>query len=419
MRKDVTRGRGGKGATAPGAIRGVRVGEVLVRARAALSDLVVGAGMQVLAALLEQDREALCGPRHHQNPTRDASRYGYDEGTLVMGGRKVRVRRPRVRGVEGEMPLPTWEQLSREDPLNARAVEQMLVGVSTRDYAESLDPLPRDVEVSGVSRSSVSRRFVAQTRAHVEAFLSRPLSKLDIPVVMIDGTGFGDHVLVVALAIDSRGKKHVLGVHEGSTESHEVCLELLRSLIDRGLAVERARLFVIDGGKGIRKAVREAFGVWALVQRCQVHKLRNVVEHLPEGKRARVGAALRQAWSSATEAEARRRLHELARELEAQHPGAASSLREGLEETLTILSLGVTGALQRTLCSTNPIENLQGLLKRVARNVKRWRGGLMALRWAVTGLMRAEKRFRRIRGHKQLEAFIVALEAKAKMRKAA
>jgi putative transposase len=417
MRKDVTRGRGGKG-TAPGAVRGVRIGEVLVRARAALSELVVGAGMQVLAALLEQDREALCGPKHLQNPARDASRYGHDEGTLVMGGRKVHVRRPRVRGTDGEVQLPTWEQLSREDPLNDRAVEQMLVGVSTRDYAQSLEPLPPDVATSSVSRSSVSRRFVAQTSAQVDAFLSRPLSKLDVPVIMIDGTALGDHVLVVALGIDTRGKKHVLGVREGSTESHEVCLELLRSLIDRGLA-ERVRLFVLDGGKGLRKAVREAFGDSALIQRCQVHKLRNVVEHLPEGKRARVGAAMRQAWTAATEAEARRQLQALARELDTQHPGAAASLREGLDETLTIMSLGVNGALGKTLCSTNPIENLNGLLKRVVRNVKRWSGGQMVLRWATTGLMRAEKRFRRIRGHKQIDAFVAVLDSKAKARKAA
>jgi transposase-like protein len=400
-------------------LRGVRVVEVLVRAKTALRELVVSAGLQVLGAMLEEDREVLCGPRHHQNPARDATRYGFDEGSLVLGGRRVGFRRPRVRRGKREVPLPTWEELSREDPLQERAVEQMLVGVSTRDYARSLEPLPAGLEQSGVSRSSVSRRFVAQTQAAIDAFLTRPLSQLDLPVVMIDGTGLGDHVMVVALGIDAKGKKHVLGVREGSTESQEVCQELLRNLIDRGLKVERARLFVIDGGKGVRKAVRETFGPWALIQRCQVHKLRNVLEHLPENKRARVATALRQAWSSASEAEARRLLNALARELEPQHPGAASSLREGLDETLTILGLGVKGSLRRTLCSTNPIENLQGLLKRAVRNVKRWRGGMMALRWAVTGLIHAERRFKRIRGHRDLDALVAALAAKIKLRKAA
>ena len=327
----------------------------------------------------------------------------------MLGGRKVRVKKLRVRSAEGgEMALPTWEDITREDPLEERAVEQMLVGVSTRRYARSLEPLPSGVESRAVSRSSVSRRFVARTAQKVEEFLSRPL-EVDLPVVMIDGTALGEHVLVVALGIDREGHKHVLGVVEGSTESHGVCQALLRDLIERGLVVERARLFVIDGGKGIRKAIRETFAQWALIQRCQVHKLRNVLDHLPGSKRAVVGAALRKAWSADSVAEGRQQLDALAGRLEVQHPGAVASLREGLDETLTLLALGAKGALYRTLCSTNPIENLQGALKRVAKRVKRWRGGSMALRWAATALMDAEKRFRRIRGHRELAALNASL----------
>jgi transposase-like protein len=215
---------------------------------------------------------------------------------------------------------------------------------------------------------------------------------------MLDGTGFGDHTLVVALGIDVQGRKEVLGVAEGSTENEAVCRRLLANLVDRGLPAERARLFVIDGGKGLRKAIRGIFGDWALVQRCQFHKIRNVVEHLPKGKRAWVKAAMRKAYASETFAQARSRLLDLARLL-AAHPGAAASLREGLEETLTILRLGSRGALARTLATTNPIENLQGTLKRISRNVKRWRDGGMALRWAVTGLLEARKSFRRVKGY--------------------
>jgi putative transposase len=264
-----------------------------------------------------------------------------------------------------------------------------------------------------VSRSSVSRRFVARTTQQVEAFLSRPLDGMDLPVVMIDGTALGDHVLIVALGIDSEGHKHVLGVAEGSTESHGVCQALLRDLIERGLAVERARLFVIDGGKGIRKAIRATFAQWALIQRCQVHKLRNILDHLPGSKRAVIGAALRKAWSASSEPEARKQLEAIERRLESQHPGAVGALREGLDETLTLLSLGVKGALYRTLRSTNPIENLQGALKRVAKRVKRWRGGSMALRWGATALMDAEKRFRRIRGFREIAAFNASLLSSA------
>jgi transposase-like protein len=363
--------------------------------------------------MLEADREALCGPNRRWQPERDAYRYGYDEGWLVLGGRTVKVRRPRVRGVRGgEIELPTWQRFAEEDPLHQRALEQILAGVSTRKYGRSLETLPEGLDAGMTSSSSVSRRFVAVTQRRVEAFLSRPLDGLDLPVILLDGTGFGgDHVLVTALGIDTSGHKHVLGVIEGTTESEEVCRSLLRNLIDRGLKVERARLFVIDGGKGLRKAIRTVFGAWALVHRCHVHKLRNVAEHLPKHRRAWVRAAVRKAWTAKTVKEARQTLTHLADQLEDEHPGAAGSIREGLEETLTLIQLGVSGALYRTLCSTNPIENLIGNVKVVARNVKRWRGGKMAVRWAVTGLIEAGKRFNRIRGHRELPQLVAALDA--------
>ena len=420
-----TKGFRGKVAAAPeraaDPLRRVQLGSVLVRAKQALREVMLSAGTDVLMALLEQDREALCGAKHEQSEERRNHRYGYDTGPLVLGGRKVSVRKPRVRSIDGaeEIELPTWRQFGVEDPLTDRAMEQMLVGVTTRKYERSLEPLPEGLESQGTSRSSVSRRFVARTSAQVEVFLGRSLRDVDFPVVMIDGTGFGDHLMLVAMGIDSKGTKHVLGVREGTTESEGVCRSLLQDLIERGLEAERARLFVIDGGKGIRKAIREVFGAWALVQRCQEHKRRNVLDHLPKSKRARVSKAMRDAWNSESEATARRLLRQLARDLEPTHPGAAASLREGLDETLTVLSLGVKGSLARTLVSTNPIENLQGLLKRVVRNVKRWRGGSMALRWAVTGLVEAAKRFRRVKGYREMPQLLAALSSKLAEQKAA
>jgi len=411
MAKNVTKRGLTEGAVVahPSATRRVRLGEVLVQARTALREIVVGAGFQVLTAMLEEDREALCGPRYEPSEARQAYRHGFEEAPVVLGGRKVRVKKLRVRSARGgEMALPTWQDITREDPLEERAVEQMLVGVSTRRYSRSLEPLPSGVESLAVSRSSVSRRFVARTAQQVEGFLSRPL-EMDLPVVMIDGTALGDHVLVVALGIDCEGRKHVLGVVEGSTESHGVCQGLLRDLIDRGLVVERARLFVIDGGKGIRKAIRETFAHWALIQRCEIHKSRNILDHLPGSKRAVIAAALRKAWSADSEPAARQQLEAIERRLESKHPGAVAALREGLDETLTLVTLGVKGALHRTLCSTNPIENLQGAIKRVTKRVKRWRGGSMALRWTATALMDAETRFRRIRGFRELAAFNASL----------
>lgn len=422
VRTKEIRGKGFAGRQGVGGpARRVHLGSVLVRARQALREVMLSAGTDVLMAMLEEDRAALCGAKHKQWEERENYRHGYDTGPLVLGGRKVVVRKPRVRSIGGdeEIELPTWRQYCDEDPLTERAIEQMLVGVSTREYERSLEPLPEGLESQGTSRSSVSRRFVARTSAQVDAFLARPLKDVDYPVMMIDGTGLGDHLMLVAMGIDSKGEKHVLGLREGTTESEGVCRSLLQDLIERGLEAERARLFVIDGGKGIRKAIRDVFGAWALVQRCQEHKRRNVVDHLPKGKRARVSKAMRDAWNSESEAEARRLLRQLARDLEPAHPGAAASLREGLDETLTVLLLGVKGSLARTLVTTNPIENLQGLLKKVVRNVKRWRGGSMALRWAVTGLMEAEKRFRRIKGYREMPQLLTALRSKIEERKAA
>ena len=390
----------------------VEVARMLVSAGYTLRQMVLNVGFEVLARLLEEDREQLCGPRRKKQEDRSAYRYGYDQGQVVLGGRKVSVAKPRVRGVEGgELPLPTWQQMAAEDPLNERVLEQILVGVSTRNYHRSLEPMPESTPSVGVSRSSVSRRFVARTTAQVKSFLSSSLADVDLPVVMIDGTQMGDHLLLVALGIEASGTKHVLGVVEGSAESEAVARQLLRNLLDRGLVVERARLFVIDGSRGIRKAIRQVFGHWALIQRCQVHKLKNVLEHLPEAKRAWVRAAIRKAWDQATAKKAKSKLLRLAAQLKEPHPGASASLLEGLEDTLTLLELGVQGALFRTLRSTNPIENLNGTLKRVSRNVKRWRSGSMAIRWVVTGLLEAKKRFRRVKGYRDMPQLIAALEA--------
>lgn len=394
-----------------GLMRQLTLPEVILDARLALREVVVGAGLKVLAAMLEEDRTALCGPKSQPDESRRAYRHGQDDGCLVMGGRKVRVRKPRVRSTRGkELELPTWARLSQEDPLQARVVEQMLVGVSTRAYARSLEDLPAGMETVGTSRTNVSRQFKARTLRQMDEFLSRPLGELDLPVILLDGKGFGDHVLVVALGIDATGHKHVLGVTEGSTESEAVCRGLLGQLMERGLHVERARLFVVDGGKGLHKAIREVFGNWALIQRCQVHKLRNVLDHLPQEKRGWMRAAMNRAWEEATVEKARGKLRRLASQLEDEYPGAARSILEGLEETLTVIGLSVGRGLAKTLRSTNAIENLQGTLARVTRNVKRWRGGTMALRWAVTALQEAQKKFRRVKGYAEMPAFIAALE---------
>jgi len=329
----------------------------------------------------------------------------------VLGGRRIDMRRPRVRSVEQcEVRLPSFEAAASEDPLDRHTLEAIASGVTMRRYARSLEPLPAGEADRSTSRSAVSRRFVALTQKRLAETFSRPLDELDLGVVMIDGIAFRDHCVLLALGVATDGAKHVLGLWEGSTEHSAVAKALLRDLIERGLPTDRALLFVIDGSKALRKAIRDVFGRLALVHRCQIHKERNVLKHLPQALRPSVRRALRQAWDSSSVDLARRQLLRLAASLDAEHPGAAASLREGLEETLTLLGLGIEGALYRTLRSTNPIENLNGSVADYTKNVKRWRGGKMILRWVGAAVVEAGKGFRRIRGHRDLVHLVQALD---------
>jgi len=378
---------------------------VLEDTQSAFFGLCVDAGQQVLGALMEADRTARCGPTGRHDDGRTHGRAGFARSTVVLGGRTIAIERPRVRSRAGEEDqLPSFMAAARHDPLDRYTLEALAAGVSMRRYERSLDPVPSGVRERATSKSAVSRRFVALTEAKLAAWFSAPLDELDLRVVMIDGIAFRKHCVLVALGIDSDGVKHPLGLREGTTENAGVAKALLADLIERGLASDRARLFVIDGAKALRKAIAETFGSAALVQRCQVHKQRNVLEHLPERLRPSVSKALAQAWSSVDAKLARRQLERLAAALGSEHPGAAASIREGLDETLTLQELGITGSLHRTLRSTNPIENLNGAIAEYTHHVKRWRGGRMILRWVGAAMAEAATHFRRIRGHEKTES---------------
>ena len=367
-----------------------------------LREFVITAGTAALAAILEEERTLAVGPRYAHLPTRSARRAGSAQGELVMGGRRVQVRRPRARTLDGtEIKLPSWTSFAGEDPLDERAVNQMLVGVTTRRYARSLEPLAAPLPERGTSKSAVSRRFVAATKKQMDEWLGRDLSQLDLAVLMIDGIVIAEHVMLVALGIDADGKKHVLGVREGATENAVACTALLTDLRDRGLRTDRAVLVVIDGGKALAKAVRNVFGARAIVQRCQAHKSRNVTDQLPDEMRPSVRQAMRDAYATNDADRARTMLANLARRLREEHPGAAASLDEGLDETLSVKRLKLPRKLERQLSTTNAIENLMGSVRELARRVKRWRGGTMIVRWTVTAVADAAQRFRRIMGARE------------------
>lgn len=388
--------------------------EVLHDVERAFMGLCVDAGKRVLAAMMEADRETLCGPKGVPDENRSAVRGGTTASKVVLGGQRIAIKRPRVRAIDaGELELPTFAWAADADPLDRATMKAVAAGVSTRRYATTVEQLPSEEGASSTSSSAVSRRFVALSQRELHQWLTRRLDGLDLPVVMIDGMHFRDSVILIALGIDAEGNKHVLGLHEGSTEATRVVRMLLSDLIDRGLDSQRMRLWVIDGGKALRKAIVETFGEFALIQRCQEHKRRNVIEHLPDQMHASVNRALRDAWTSRSDKLARKQLMRLAASLQAKHPGAAASLREGLEETLTLQTLGITGSLYRTLRSTNPIENLNGSVAHYTRNVKRWKDGSMVLRWVASALTEASARFRKLRGFSDIKGLLKSLDARA------
>ncbi len=300
-------------------------------------------------------------------------------------------------------------------------LERMLAGVSTRRYARTGEPVGSDVDeiARSTSKSAVSREFVSRTREHLIELMSRPLEDIRLAVLMLDGIELKGRCCMVALGIDTDGVKHPLGLWDGLTENATVATTLLDNLVERGLDVEQGVLVVIDGAKALRKAVRDVLGVNTPVQRCVRHKERNVLDHLPERDRPIVRRRLRQAWALDDHTAALGRLMQLAAELERSHPGAAASLREGMEETLIVTRLGIRGRLKRTLQSTNPCESMIETVRRTSRNVKRWQSGDMCLRWTAAGMLEAERQFRRVIGHDDLTRLTVTLDREVAARRTA
>jgi putative transposase len=391
----------------------VAMDEIAEDMREGLLALAVGAGLQVMQQLMEADVTAVCGPRGKHDPERAATRHGTERGSVTLGGRRVPVARPRVRGTDGsgEVPVPAYELFNGTELLGKMAMERMLGGLSTRRYPVGLEPVGEAVqEVSrSTSKSAVSRKFVAMTETALADLLGKDLTDLDLVALMIDGVYFAEHLCVVALGIDIDGTKHPLGLVEGSTENTTVVKQLLTGLRDRGLDTTKPILAVLDGAKALAAGVREVFDQ-PVIARCQLHKLRNVRDHLPEKMRGPVQKRMRKAYHADSALEAEAQLVALAKELDKTHPGAAGSLREGMAETLTVLRLDVPPTLARTLRSTNAVESMISISRDHARNVKRWRDGQMALRWCAAGMVEASKQFRRVNGHMHLPALRAALE---------
>jgi putative transposase len=380
------------------------------KARDGLLELSLSLGLEVMRLMLEEDVTQYAGPKgKHGTAGRTGYRHGTEKTTVVLGGEKVRVDRPRVRGLGGgELPLETLGLFQNEDPLNQAILTKLLAGISTRKYAHTTEGGADDSVCA--SKSEVSRRFIGGMDSKMQEFFTRKLCQ-DYPVMMIDGLELGKMTILAAMGIDSDGKKHVLGIAEGGSENSIVVKGLLEDLIGRGLRSDCPRLYVLDGGKALHKAVLDTFGKNAVIQRCQVHKKRNVLSYLPKSAQANVSVALTMAYREFDYETAKSKLLSIASDLEYKYPKASASLMEGLEETLTVHRLKVPGVLRETLCSTNPMESANSMCRGIIRRVSNFRDGEMALRYAAAGFMEAESSFRRVKGYRQMPVLSAMLVA--------
>jgi putative transposase len=393
------------------------LGELVGAAREGLLALSVGLGLGVVHELMEREVTEVVGPRGRHDPARTAKRHGHERGSMTLGGRRIPVSRPRMRTADDrhELPVSSYEYFADRDPLTRAVMDRMLAGVSTRKYQVVGEPIGEEVEqeASSTAKSTVSELFIERTRTALGELMARRLDDTRLAVMMLDGLEIADRTHVVALGISTDGVKVPLGLWEGSTENATLVSMLLSDLVDRGLDPEQAILFVIDGGKALRKAIRDVFGQHALVHRCHRHKERNVTDLLPEHDRPQILIQIRGAWALTDHHLARERLELLASELDRTWPDAAVSLREGMDDTLTLMRLGIDGQLAKTLSSTNPCESMIEIVRYTQRNVKRWQDGDMRKRWTAAGMLVAEQQFRRVIGYRDLATLVIAIERHA------
>jgi len=382
--------------------------EILDLLRSETESLAAEAALLIIRNLVKDEVAGLCGPDYSRSKGREHYRHGSQPGYCVIAGQKVPLKKPRVRHAKGgETELETYRLAQGKEAMPRSAFGKLLRGVSTRDYEGVIETA---AEGFGVKKSSVSRQFVRATRDALDQLLARRFDVMHFPVLMIDGIEFSGEVFVVALGIDAKGRKHVLGLRQGATENASVCKELLSDLAGRGLDTSRPVLVVIDGGKALRKAVRDVFGDRALVQRCRVHKKRNIRDHVGEDRWPEIARQLDEAWAEPDYETALSKLKGLQLRLKRISPDAAASLKEGMEETLTVTRLGLTGPLLKSLASSNLIESALSVVRTATSRVKTWQDKDMRQRWCSAGLLRAEEKFRRLRGYTQMPELIRALE---------
>jgi len=377
--------------------------------RKGVRELICQAGLQLMDLMMQEEVRELTGERSQRQPERTANRWGSERGYCVVMGQKVPIERPRVRTTDDkEVRLGSYEMFHRGEPLTETVWEKLMLGLSTRKYGQAVREF---TEAYGLEKSAVSEHFIEASRSKMKNMMERRLDKMRLIALLIDATPFAGQQMVAALGIGEDGRKTILGIRQGATENATVVGELLGDLMNRGLDFTAPRLYVLDGGKALTAAVKKYAGESAAIQRCQVHKRRNVLDHLIEEHKAAVAKKLNMAYALEDYGTAKQALNLLHRELMDLNPSAARSLGEGMEETLTVHRLHVPMQLRKTMASTNVIESAFSIVEQVCKNVKRWHGGDQRERWVGSGLLVAQKQFRRVTGHKQIPSLIRELEA--------
>ena len=374
-----------------------------------VGELIRQAGVQLMGLLMEAEVQERVGERSQRQTDRAANRWGTERGYCVVMGQKVPVQRPRVRTTaDQEVRLGSYEMFHRGEPLTETVWEELMLGLSTRRYGQAVREF---ADAYGLEKSAISEHFIEASRTKLKEMMERRLDRLRLCALLIDATPFAGQQMVAALGISQDGRKTILGIRQGATENATVVGELLGDLVNRGLDFSQPRLYVLDGGKALSTAVRKYAGESAPIQRCQVHKRRNVLDHLTDEQKPLAAKKLNAAYALEDHAAAKLALAQLHRELMDLNPSAARSLEEGMEETLTVHRLHIPPQLRKTLASTNIIESAFSIVERVCSNVKRWHGGDQRERWVGSGLLVAEHQFRRVQGCKQIPILLRELEA--------
>ena len=376
--------------------------------RKGVGELIRQAGLQLMDLLMQEEVRELAGERSQPQSDRTAHRWGSERGYCVVMGQKVPIQRPRVRTTgDKEVRLGSYEMFHRGEPLTETVWEKLMLGLSTRNYGQAIRQF---TEAYGLEKSAVSEHFIEASRAKLKKMMERRLDKTRLCTLLIDATPFQGQQMVAALGIDEYGRKMILGIRQGATENATVVGELLADLVDRGLDFTEPRLYILDGGKALTAAVKKHAGESAAIQRCQVHKRRNVLDHLTDEQKPAVSKKLNAAYALEEYGAAKEALNTLHRELMDLNPSAARSLGEGMEETLTVHRLHLPAQLRKTMASTNVIESAFSIVEKVCKNVKRWHGGDQRERWVGSGLLVAENQFRRITGYKLIPALMEELK---------